>query len=353
MRIKGFLKLLGKYRAGTLPEDRKELMDQWYDTIGNAREDLPDKGRLKSRMWEAIASRTEEEGAGAFGHRSAENSRWLPRRAGIAAALLLSLALGGYYLVSRKAVVPERQEIRVVRADWLRVENKAGGGREVMLEDGSCVVLEPGGVIQYPREFSAESRTVYAEGEVFFDVARDPAKPFIAYAGGVVVRVLGTSFRVRELPESAATEVAVLRGKVMVEKAENLRDQGGSASDESKIVLTPNRKVTFFKNSDRYVTGLIENPVLVDNSEEYVSPEAFDFDEVPLGKILDKLEKAYGVSIGVSDGKVLDCLITADLSSDNLYGKIELISAILNASYEIKGNSVLLSGCVCNVLENK
>lgn len=352
MHIKGFLKLIRKYRDETLPKEKKEVMDRWYDALGQESGEPEEKDQLSERMWDGILSRADQDKPGLSEAYPERRQWWKSAVTRVAALSLLLLAVGVVYYSGHKDVHDYQVTDLPGIAEWVHVDNTSGSNKEVLLADGSRVVLEPGSVLRYPSEFSSESRTVRMEGNVFFDVAKDQGRPFFVHAGDVSVRVLGTSFTIREMGESsAATEVAVITGKVVVEKAQNTREGKTTAVVENKIVLTPNKKVTFFKDSDHYITGLVDNPVLIGESEEYMGPEAFDFDDMPLSQILEKLEKAYGVSIAVSDESTLDCRITADLSSDNLYGKIEVISAILNASYEITGNTILLLGGVCNVLE--
>lgn len=63
--------------------------------------------------------------------------------------------------------------------------------------------------------FDERSRRVELQsGEAYFDVARDPARPFVVRAGGGEVRVVGTSFNVRHLQQS--TDVTVREGTVNV-----------------------------------------------------------------------------------------------------------------------------------------
>ncbi len=349
MHIKGFLKLIKKYREETLPPEKKEVMDRWYDVMGQVPEEVADKDQLKEKVWEGILSKVDE---GVLHDDYPEGKRWWMAGYWRVAAACVFLVAGGVYFFEGKISQGSATVAYPEKEGWVRVSNSTQATREVLLTDGSRIVLEPGSSLYHPAAFLPDSRTVYMEGNVFFDVAKDAKRPFFVRSGDVTVSVLGTSFTIREIGEASATEVAVLSGKVVVEKSLSRQGKKNSHSKDNKIILTPNKKVTFFRDSDHYVTGLVDKPVMVEKSEEYVKPKAFDFDDVPLGKILEKLEKAYGVSIAVTDQSILECRLTADLSSDNLYGKIEVISAILNARYEIAGSSILLSDCVCNVLDN-
>lgn len=88
--------------------------------------------------------------------------------------------------------------------------------RAVALADGSRVHLAPKSAIAM--SLTDERREVrLLRGEAFFEVRRDPRRPFVVTANGVRTTVLGTAFDVRLLDDGAA--VAVEHGHVRVETA--------------------------------------------------------------------------------------------------------------------------------------
>lgn len=84
----------------------------------------------------------------------------------------------------------------------------------VFLPDGSKVTLVKGSRISYSRLMNGKKRKVCLSGEAFFDIAKNPEKPFYIYTQNMVIKVLGTSFRVRA---SAGKESVIVKtGKVSV-----------------------------------------------------------------------------------------------------------------------------------------
>ncbi len=82
-----------------------------------------------------------------------------------------------------------------------------------LLPDGSKVVL--GAASRLSSHFSGARRLVKVErGEAFFDVAKDPQRPFVVEAGDLRVTALGTSFNVRRGVERIV--VTVEKGVVEV-----------------------------------------------------------------------------------------------------------------------------------------
>jgi transmembrane sensor len=97
-----------------------------------------------------------------------------------------------------------------LEADYLTTTAQS---RLVTLEDGTTVYLAADSAIK--TDFSASRRQVrLLAGEAFFDVIRNPGRPFVVDASGVKVEVTGTAFDVRL--SSLATHVELARGAVGV-----------------------------------------------------------------------------------------------------------------------------------------
>lgn len=88
-----------------------------------------------------------------------------------------------------------------------------GEVRELVLADGSAVTLGPRSRLEVAFE-ARERRVVLAEGEAFFSIVPDAARPFVVVADGTRIRVVGTRFNVHEGPRGLT--VAVAEGQVEV-----------------------------------------------------------------------------------------------------------------------------------------
>ncbi len=90
-----------------------------------------------------------------------------------------------------------------------------GGTASVPVADGSHVTLNTDSAIRVLLT-STERHVQLDQGEAYFEVARDPARPFVVSAGTKRVVVLGTKFSVRRLGNNL--RVAVTEGKVRIEE---------------------------------------------------------------------------------------------------------------------------------------
>jgi len=117
-----------------------------------------------------------------------------------------------------------------------------GEQRLVVLEDGSRMLMNTDTRLRV--DFAAAQRTVEVRcGEAFFEVAKDPRRPFVVRIAGSEVVAVGTAFSVRYVPGSrAADELAV----TLVEGQVNVRRAGHRTGD----ALAPEQPV-LMKAGDR------------------------------------------------------------------------------------------------------
>ena len=100
----------------------------------------------------------------------------------------------------------------LLRADY---RTDVGGMRTVSLADGSSVILNTDSALSV--EYSGSVRALeLIQGEAYFEVASDPARPFIVQAGDHRVTVLGTAFNVRH--DDDGLSVAVVHGRVQSDR---------------------------------------------------------------------------------------------------------------------------------------
>jgi transmembrane sensor len=88
---------------------------------------------------------------------------------------------------------------------------KLGEIRRVPLADGSIMTINSASALTV--RIDARSRQIaLAQGEAWFEVAKDPERPFVVTAAGVTARAIGTAFSVRV--RSSGVEILVTDGTV-------------------------------------------------------------------------------------------------------------------------------------------
>jgi transmembrane sensor len=264
--------------------------------------------------------------------------RFLPWIKGIAASILL--VSGSWFLVNRIQNKESASIETIENRGVIEVKNTSNSPQRVPLEDGSVVILKQKSSISFPEHFGEERRLVYLHGEAFFQVKRNPAKPFVVSTENLVTQVLGTSFTVKSYDDARSIEVLVASGRVSVyEVADKV------SANSNGVILTRNQKIVFDKKSKKMELAIVENPAIT--TSQLVSTHGFSFLETPVKDAFSLLEKAYGIDIVIENDAVETCLFTGDLTDLSLFEQLDLICKSVNASYERRGTTLFVRGEGC------
>ena len=143
----------------------------------------------------------------------------------VAAVALLTLACYGLY----QNMQWNNEEVKMYT-----VSVPAGQRTHLTLPDGTTVWLNARTTLSYPTSFNSNERTVFLQGEAYFEVSKNRHKPFIVQTQQYNIEVLGTKFDVEAYPDSKNFETTLMQGSVKVSSPQN---------PEQSLTLKPNEKV--------------------------------------------------------------------------------------------------------------
>jgi ferric-dicitrate binding protein FerR (iron transport regulator) len=285
-----------------------------------------------------------------------QNSRILPgafpkknlfRWAAIAASVAGMIACAVYFLPKIYRNDPAALFARHLTRGMDEQANLSAHALKLKLEDGSSVTLQPGSRLHFPDHFSAAKREVYLEGEAFFEVSKNPVRPFFVYDNNLVTHVLGTSFNIKMDKQKKMVEVSVVTGKVQVYENQDLLKPDNKRNNG--VILMPNQKVIYKEDERQFSATLVSNPLPVaQDSLSSIKPGNFAFEDAPLSTVLGSLEKTYGIEIVVENENIYHCLFTGNLVMRSLYDKLDIICQSVKVSYELSGTRILIKGKGCN-----
>ena len=222
--------------------------------------------------------------------------------------------------------------------ELLEEVNRTENTIRIHLQDGTVVSLAKDSRLTYPRKFDGQQRVVYLSGEAFFDVAKNPDRPFLVYANETVTKVVGTSFRIKAYATAPNVIVAVRTGRVSVFAQKDF-DLNPVTPQTKGVVLTPNQQAIFSRQEAQLQKTLVEQPVLLAPPAEQPS---FDFDNTPIHTVFALLEKAYGVDIVYDDALFTNRTLTVSLEDESLYEKLDVICKTVGVSYQIIDTQVII-----------
>ncbi len=232
--------------------------------------------------------------------------RWTVWRVAASVAVLLGLGWLGYRLAFQP--IPAVPPVEVASGN---------APREVTLPDGSRVTLNRASRLRYTAEFGGETRLVALTGEAFFDVKRNPGKPFVIDARGTEVRVLGTSFNVNAATPNVTVTVATGTVRFSGKSEKNRR---------SGVILTKAETATFRAEADTILKGNRANP----NALAYKT-RVLLFEATPLSEVVEALNHTYGANLTL-DRALRTCPLTATFDNEPL----DTILGVLADTYRLR-----------------
>lgn len=213
----------------------------------------------------------------------------------------------------------------------------------VDLPDGSQVTLSKHSRVSYPKSFSTTQREVYLSGEAFFEVTKNPHKPFVVYANELATRVLGTSFTISSYDKEEEVKVIVKTGKVAVFP---LNNEDEVLEKKPEVMLTPNQKVVFNRVDNQMKRSIVATPEplksIVPTSKYLV------FENTPVTQVFEKLYELYNIPMVYDNTLMVNCRITAELGNQPLFEKLDLICRAIDAKYEVIDGQIVIHGKKCN-----
>lgn len=338
--------LLDKYLAGQCTTDEARKVEAWYENQGKDKDFLSSLSDLEKQLLEEDTLKKIKSTIGIPFENEEETPKIIPFwhnwriQMGVAASLLLICWAGWYYLPfnspSKEAlfafVEPSKQDALI------RFVNKEAKLINHRLPDGTKVCMYPNAELTYPKVFEGKTRQVTFVGEGFFDVAHDTSHPFLIQSDKMQIRVLGTKFNVKALPEQAIFQVSVVSGSVAVR---GLTKDGDT--DPQTIILKPQQKV-LFEVATNELTAMEASS---EAKKEIFEPISINFNETPVNDVITQLERQFNIHIQLSDKALANCLLTADFNNQSLPVILEILCASLDVSYTLSGDTLILRGAGC------
>ena len=332
MKPEVFRALLEKYERGNCSPEEEQLIEKWYNSLPE--DDADPSGRTGEEIWARIARKNNIE-------RSTSFRRYLKIAAAIAVFFLIGSILFTRYQQTVPKIVQDQQTLPTLPDHSLTrdFQNTSSTPQQITLEDGSTIVLQPGGRISYPTIFEGDSRIVSLSGEAFFIIQRDEQRPFYVFSREVVTKVLGTSFTVTAHDNDREITVAVKTGKVRVFA------NPGDIQTGSSVTLTPNQQVVYNREAIEISKQLVEKPEIV-----LEKPTLFEmnYDGVSVSRIFRVLAENYGVEIQFDEALWDDCVLTTKMSDEGLMERIEIITKAIGAAYAVDDAVINVKGTGCN-----
>ena len=181
--------------------------------------------------------------------------------------------------------------------------------------------------MSYPETINKE-RIVKLNGEAYFEVSKNPKKPFRVKANGVTIRVLGTHFNVNAYAADSLVETTLLEGSVSVSNNANGK----------QMILKPNETAIYRKS-----TGILSMHINANAQNEISWREGvLSFNDISMGEIARQLSHHFNVTIQIKSEQLRNYKLNARFKQNETLEEIlEMLAPIVGFTYHMPQSNLI------------
>ncbi|MCC8173546.1 MAG: DUF4974 domain-containing protein, partial [Odoribacter sp.] len=239
---------------------------------------------------------------------------------------VIAIAGGNLVLNGSQHLIYEKQENETAELVYNTVIVPKREDYHFILSDETEVWLNSDSKLRFPVNFQGEERKVFLEGEAYFNVATDKAKPFRVELEKGVIEVLGTSFNIHSYADRKESTTTLVSGKIKFIRS----------ADDKEWILNPGKQLT-----------LKEEKVNIEevNVEEVVAWKKgrFVFNNKSLEDIFYQLEKWFKIEAEFTEDCLKSYCITGVVNRhDMLEENLKTFKEITPFDYKIEKNKIVI-----------
>ncbi|HVW98368.1 MAG TPA: FecR domain-containing protein [Mucilaginibacter sp.] len=201
-----------------------------------------------------------------------------------------------------------------------------GGQYQLVLPDGTKVMLNAASSLSYPVDFSGNERVVHLDGEAYFEVAKNKKMPFRVIAGIQTVEVLGTHFNINAYKDETEIKTTLLEGSVKV------------SSGSNAIRIAPGEQAVTGKNGDN---GILKHVVDVDKETAWKNG-LFSFRDDDLKYVMRQVARWYDIKVAY-DGKLPAERYFGEIPRSSNLSDVFKILELNGVHFEVQNKTVTIS----------
>jgi transmembrane sensor len=201
-----------------------------------------------------------------------------------------------------------------------------GGNYQVILPDGTAVMLNAASSLTFPTSFKGLARVVSLEGEAYFEVKKNTEMPFIVKSREQVIEVLGTHFDVNAYADEPAIKTTLLEGAVKV------------TYQKASVSIKPGQQAVIDKDDQKNIK--VRNADL--EREMAWKNGVFSFENDDLKSIMRQVARWYDVEV-IYEGKFPDDKFFGGIPRNSKLSAVAKILELNNIQLIISGKTIRVS----------
>nr|WP_121272944.1 FecR domain-containing protein [Pedobacter schmidteae] len=213
-----------------------------------------------------------------------------------------------------------------------------GGTYTFTLPDGTKVWLNAASKISFPLQFIGVERKILLEGEAYFEVAKNKAKPFIVESKGQRVEVLGTHFNINSYSDENSVKTTLLEGSVKVIpfslSAPSSRGQRSKGRSPDAVILKPNQEAVLTGKEEITVKPVDASLAVAWKNNKFI------FANQPIQDVMRMVARWYNVEV-IYPGAIPDAKFRGSVSRfDSVSKVLRMLESTGSAHFKIEGRKI-------------
>jgi len=205
-----------------------------------------------------------------------------------------------------------------------------GEHKQIVLQDGTVIFLNAGSKLSFPDKFALWQRSITLDGEAYFEVSKQPHRPFIVQLSDGQIEVLGTKFNVQSYSTDATARVLLDEGKISFTSGEN-----------QKVIIRPGEMIAFDRPTKRLK---ITQPSYASSFSAWKDGRV-EWHDMPLDDALRYIENQFGVTSQVAVEECYSYSFTLSMNEANVRGLAERMHRVspLSVQYNAAKNIIYVT----------
>ncbi|WPU92797.1 FecR domain-containing protein [Mucilaginibacter sabulilitoris] len=201
-----------------------------------------------------------------------------------------------------------------------------GGFYKVVLADGTKVWLNAASQLRYPADFrNLKQRKIELTGEAYFEVAKDPAHPFIVQTDDQQISVLGTHFNVNAYHDDGGSKTTLLEGSIR------------AAGKNAQAIIKPGQQV-ISSSTGRLNIDQVDTELAVAWKNDQ-----FMFESQPVRSLMKTVARWYDVEV-IYGADVPDVRFNGAISKfENISAVLKILESTGKIHFEVSGRKVYVT----------
>ncbi|NPA37658.1 MAG: FecR family protein, partial [Chlorobi bacterium] len=236
--------------------------------------------------------------------------------------MLIPTIIIGYKIIKRENLLSQIIEVPY------------GAKSNIILPDGTEIILNAGSSLSYNADFGIKDRKVNLAGEAYFKVAKNKGKKFLVKTRDLTIKAYGTEFNVKCYNEDKSTEATLVEGTIGV-RLNNRKNK--------EYLLKPGQQLKYsFSDNNKNKGNLI---ILKNIDTRFYTSWIHDIIQVKsisLKALAMKLERKYNVKIHIENKELENLKFTGILKNETIEQILQALKLSASINYKIDNREIWL-----------